>query len=309
MVDEPNRSKDLEAEINRLEGVVRSIFLVGPGGEPVEAQIFYRRGTSVPRIRRGVEALLLSIGKLLDGENISVFELEDEPAAPVPVPVPVVAPPAAVESPAPNRTLPIFSLTSSLLAVVALMLLLTAPWVALVRLITEPLRTAPAGQAVPVTRPSSVDNGPIRVAVAAQPETAAPASPRPVAVAGVRITQPTTATSASRPPLVVARPAVPAQELPTPPAVIPTPPTNGGGNGSVPPAGNDPKPPDDGVDRDDDDDDEGDDDRRHRTHKRSDKSWLKEKDRSHDRRRKAERARKEDCEDDDRDWRSDDDDD
>lgn len=309
MVDEPTRSKELEAAINRLEGVARSILLVGPGGEPVEAQIFYHRGTSVPRIRRGVEALLLSLGKPLSSDEIAVFELEPEPTAAAPIPAVVTI----KEAPKPPRAIPVTSLATTLLAVLGLMLLLTAPWVALVRLITEPLRTSPVGQRVQVVSPSgsASDDGLIRVAVPAAPETAAPTaaqssstSPRPAAVAGVRITAPASSTSAAPQPQVAAVPQPAAPTVPVLPVVTPTPPA-GRGESSPPPN----KPH--GVvsgDEDDDEDCEGDDRRfrKHHRHKHHHKAVLKGKAKGHGHHRKSEKARRND--DDDRGFKQNDDD-
>jgi hypothetical protein len=236
MADLGNGGNHLEAELRELDGVAGAFALRDATGNPVEIQIFSRAGASAARIRKAVGDVLAKKGHELSPDAVSVFELAaDSPAGRWVFAPPAVTAPASSETdssptilPARPRSIPVASLVTTALAIVGLLLLLTAPWVALTRLMSEPLQTAASATRAPdgLDRGGSDGGASTKlppVTVTLEPTTppnqglvAAPAASAPTSARTVRVRTGRAA--------IVAAPAITTAAIPAPPApVIATP--------------------------------------------------------------------------------------
>jgi hypothetical protein len=198
MTDTGNSGNHLESEIAALDGVLGAVVLRDPDGTPAEVQIFSSAGASAARIRKGVSDILARHEHTLPTDAISVFELTGDAAtgavrpatAAVTATASMVPPaqeikPAEVSTPReseptpPTRAVPVGTLVTSLFVIVGLVLLLTAPWVALVRLVSEPLQTGGGGTGARVATDSAGGGRRMTTPIVAPPVT--PAAPTIVA--------------------------------------------------------------------------------------------------------------------------------
>lgn len=235
MTDTGNSGNHLESEIAALDGVLGAVVLRDPDGAPAEVQIFSAPGASAARIRKGVSDILARQEQSLPTDAISVFELTGDSAGggarPAGVAVAATAPlipsakelkPAGVSTPpeaepfAPPKSVPVGTLVTTLLVIAGLVLLLTAPWVALVRLVSEPLSTGSGGIGPKVVTDGAGGGRKMTTPIVASP---------PIPVAQTIVAQPPPSTLTT--PRLSRVPPIPAFEAPAsaaaPPAISPPP--------------------------------------------------------------------------------------